>query len=599
MSDRLEHRGPDDAGAYIDAGVGFAMRRLSIIDIEGGHQPLSNEDGTVVAVCNGEIYNYRELREELQRAGHKFRTQSDTEVIVHLFEELGPRFPARLRGMFAIALWDTKTRTAIFARDRFGIKPLVYSLAGDQFAFSSELKSLVEAPGFDRSVSASALASYLTFNWITAPATIYTSASKLPPGCVLVLRDGVPAIDAFAKPYDGETSLGDITDSEAEEQLISRLADAVAAHMVADVPVGVLLSGGVDSSLITALASRHSHGSLKTFSIGFDDPEYNELAKARRVAAQFGTEHHEIVVRPDIADVTQSVARTLDEPLGDSSAVPTYLVSALAAADVKVALSGDGGDELFGGYNTYVADWLGRWLWPATVLARPAIRRTPDTASRISDRVKRFVEGARLPPLERHCAWLEVFSAEQRSRLVTAEWQDGSFDTLAEHRRQYNAADDLDPAMRLQHLDVTTYLADDLLRKVDMASMAHSLEVRVPLLDFAVSDFAYHLPAHLKVQRFAKKRVLRRVARTLLPADILDSRKQGFSIPASSWLRNDLRPLLDEVLSPAHLTEQGFFDARVVRRLVDEHTLRRADHSRRIWSVMMFTLWADHHGLTT
>lgn len=595
MNGRLRHRGPDDSGVYIGAGVGLAMSRLSIIDLDGGHQPLVSEDGQVVVVCNGEIYNYRELRSELRSAGHNFRTESDTEVIVHLFEEYGSRFPERLRGMFAIALWDAKSRSLLLARDRFGIKPLVYSLTRGGLAFSSELDSLAEFPDFDRSVAPAALVSYLAFNWISGPQTIYKGASRLPPGCTLVLRDGASAMRRFGRPFDDRTSLTGITEAEAEAELIDRLRESVNAHLVADVPVGVLLSGGVDSSMLTALAAQQSSTRLKTFSIGFDDPTYNELAKARRVARLFGTDHHELVVSPDVAAVTQSVARALDEPLGDSSAIPTYLVSELAAADVKVVLSGDGGDELFGGYNTYVAASLARWLWPAAILARPFVRRMPDTKSRMSDRVKRFVEGAPLPALERHGAWLEVFSADQRERLLTPGWRVPGVDPMMEHRQQYDDVQELDPAMRLQHVDVGTYLADNLLRKVDLTSMAHSLEVRVPLLDFAVSDFAYHLPEHLKVRRLQKKRLLRRAARGLLPAEILDARKQGFSIPAASWLRDDLRPMIDDVLSPGTLRAQGFFEPGAVGRLVDEHTARRVDHSRRIWSVLMFTLWADHH----
>src|SRR3954454_19556912 len=420
MNSALMHRGPDDQGTFVDGPAGLAARRLSIIDLEGGHQPIANEDATVHVVQNGEIYNHAELRRELEQRGHAFRTRCDTEVLVHLYEEHEPDFVERLRGMFAIALWDASRRRLLLARDRFGIKPLYVHRGGGDVAFASELKSLVRLPGFRREVDPRALESFLAFNSIPGPLSIFRDTEKLLPGHFLLADEHGDQAHEYARP----APLPERRESEAAlaDELRERLRDSVRAHLVADVPVGVLLSGGVDSSALAALAAEESGERVRTFSIGFEEREFNELDLARLVAKRYDTEHHELVVRPDAAELLPRLAEVFDEPLADSSALPTYLVSELTSQNVKVALSGEGGDELFGGYYTYVADLMAPRLRPLAWLARPMVERLPSTSGKVSFdyKAKRFVRGARLPPLERHHAWKEIFSADARAELGCA-----------------------------------------------------------------------------------------------------------------------------------------------------------------------------------
>src|SRR5215207_2465795 len=417
----LRHRGPDSDGLFSEPGVALAARRLSIIDLEGGSQPQQNEDGSVIVVQNGEIYNYRQLRAELQRSGHRFSTASDTEVLAHLYEEHGDDFVTRLRGMFAVALWDARRHRLLLARDRFGIKPLYFSDAGGRLAFASELKAMLELPGFSRRIEPRAMAAYLAFNSVPAPLTIFADARKLPPGCTLAWQEGDAVENRFARPAPvpaEQARRG--PEGELAEELRSALRDSVAAHLVADVPVGVLLSGGVDSAGLTALAATARSEPVRTFSIGFEESSFNELERARLVARRYGTEHHELIVRPDGAELLPKLVESFDEPFGDSSAVPTYLVSELAATEVKVALSGEGGDELFGGYYTYVADLLARRVGRLAALAAPLAEALPSSAGRVGFdyKAKRFARAAGLAPLERHHAWKEIFSPGTRAELV-------------------------------------------------------------------------------------------------------------------------------------------------------------------------------------
>jgi asparagine synthase (glutamine-hydrolysing) len=596
MSRRLIHRGPDSDGLFHRGQVALAARRLSIIDLEGGDQPIANEDGSVVVVQNGEIYNHRELRRELERRGHRFATASDTEVLVHLYEEHGDGFVERLRGMFAVAVWDSRRARLLLARDRFGIKPLYYRLVGGTLSFASELKAMLEQPGFSRAIDPRAVAAYLAFNSIPAPLTIFSEARKLPAGTVLAWQDGALTESRYARPEPVPAArVRSGPEAQLAEELREVLRDSIRAHLVADVPVGVLLSGGVDSAGIAALAAGEQGEAVKTFSVGFEESSFDELSRARLVAERYRTDHHELVLRPDAVDLLPRLVEAFDEPFGDSSALPTYLVSQLAAGEVKVALSGEGGDELFGGYHTYVADLLAPRLGPLAALAAPLVEALPSSDSKASFdyKAKRFVRAARLPPLERHHAWKEIFSAERRASLLAAG--DPGWDPVDLYRERYAETAGAEPLARLQDVDLGIYLVDDLLVKTDRSSMAHSLELRVPFLDRRVAEFALGLATPLKVRRFAKKRLLRSALAPLLPDQILRGPKQGFSIPVAAWLRGPLEPFAREVLSPATLERQGCLDPAVVAPLIERHCSGREDLSRQLWGLIALTLWFDRY----
>jgi asparagine synthase (glutamine-hydrolysing) len=588
MSATLAHRGPDSFGEFSDGNVALAARRLSIIDLETGDQPIANEDGTLQVVQNGEIYNYRELRRELERAGHHFRTQGDTEVLLHLYEEYGDRFAERLRGMFAIAIWDARHRRLVLARDRFGIKPLYYRAADNELAFASELRALPRGE-----IDPDALEAFLAFNSIPAPLTIFREIRKLPPGHLLSWEHGRVELRRFARPAPIEELRKD-EEAELVEELRSRLRDSVRAHLVSDVPVGVLLSGGVDSAFLAALAAEESSETLRTFSIGFEERSFDELAGARLVAERYGTQHRELVLRPDAALLLPALADAFDEPFADSSALPTYLVSQLAASDVKVALSGEGGDELFGGYYTYAADLLAARVGGLARLAGPLVERLPTSTSRASFdyKAKRFVRAAHLPPLERHHGWKEIFSPDLRAELTGGRSPFDPVDILRDRYRETEGAEEL---ARLQDVDLGIYLVDDLLVKTDRASMAHSLEARVPYLDTVVTDLALALPTRHKIRGLSKKVLLRKAAVPLLPREIVHGKKRGFSIPAAAWLRGELEPFARETLSRETLHRQGFFQPEVVARLLDDHVAGREDRSRQLWGLLAFTLWHERH----
>jgi len=595
MSRRLHHRGPDSDGTFERGPVALAARRLSIIDLEHGEQPIANEDGSVVVVQNGEIYNYRELKRELERAGHRFATDCDTEVLVHAYEEHGDSFLERLRGMFAIALWDDRRRRLLLGRDRFGIKPLYYAAEDGGLIFSSELKAMLEHPGFSRQTDPRAIAAFLAFNSIPAPLTIYAAARKLPPGHLLAWEGGEVEVRRFARPRP--VPAGEVRREGAAAlaiELQSTLRDSVRAHLVSDVPVGVLLSGGVDSGALTALAAAESPERLKTFSIGFEESGFDELARARLVAERYGTDHQELIVRPDAVQLLPKLVEAFDEPFGDSSAVPTYLVSELAAGEVKVALSGEGGDELFGGYYTYVADLLAPRIGRLAALSAPLVEALPSSDARVGFdyKAKRFARAAALSdPLERHHAWKEIFSPAARHSLL--DGRATAWDPLDLYRERYAETAGAEPLARLQDVDLGIYLADDLLVKTDRLSMAHSLELRVPFLDPLVAGFASALPTAMKVRGTAKKRLLRRAVAPLLPKEIVRGRKQGFSIPLAAWLRGPLEPFAREVLSAPNLERQGYLDPAVVAGVLDRHCSRREDLSRQLWGLMSLTLWGD------
>ncbi len=605
MNGTLAHRGPDDAGQFVAPGVGLAMRRLSIIDLAGGAQPIANEDASVHVVQNGEIYNYRALRARLVARGHAFRTNSDTEVLVHLYEEHGPRFARELRGMFAIALWDASSARLVLARDPFGIKPLHYRLDGEELAFASELKALPAGE-----VDLEAIEAFLAYNVIPGPLTVYRETRKLQPGHVATwtAAEGL-RLERYARVgADQSLTERDEPSAALAEELRARLRDSVRAHLLADVPVGVLLSGGVDSATLCALAAQESSERVKTFSIGFKEQSFDELANARLVAKRYDTDHHELVLEPDAASLLPAFARIFDEPFADSAALPTYLVSQLAAEHVKVVLSGEGGDELFGGYYTYVADLLAPRFAPARALLEPLARALPTSSDRVSFdyKAKRFTRGLGLPPLERHHAWKEIFSAEARAELLGRS--DGApgagkrgtngdaaaaTDPLVCLRERYAETEGCAELSRLQDVDLGVLMVDDLLTRTDRASMAHSLEVRVPFLDPLVSSFAFGLPQRHKVRGFKKKRLLREAVAPLVPPEIVRGAKRGFSIPAARWLRGELEPFAREVLSEETVRRHGFFDEKAVTRVLDSHVSGRVDVSRQLWGLISFTLWAE------
>ena len=590
MSAALVHRGPDSSGEYSDGPVALAARRLAIIDLAGGDQPIANEDGTCVVIQNGEIYNYPELRRELERDGHTFRTDSDTEALVHLYEQHGTGFARRMRGMFAVAIWDARARRLVLARDRYGIKPLYYRHDAGELSFASELRALPRGE-----IDLDALEAFLAFNSIPAPYSIFRDVRKLPAGHLLVWEDGRIELERFARP--APVQIAELRrDDEAEliEELRARLRESVRAHLLADVPVGVLLSGGVDSAALAALAAEETTGPIHTFTIGCSERSFDERADARLVAERYGTNHHELLVQPDPTLLLPTLADVFDEPFADSSALPTYLVSQLAAEHVKVALSGEGGDELFGGYYTYAADLLADRLAPLARIARPFVERLPASTAKASFdyKAKRFVRAAHLPPLERHHGWKEIFSADARAELTGRR---SAFDPVDVYRARYDETEGADGLARLQDIDLGVYLVDDLLVKTDRASMAHSLEARVPFLDDGVAGFALGLPPEQKVRGLSKKVLLRKAVEPLVPHEIVHGRKRGFSIPAARWLRGELEPFARETLSAATLGRQGFFEPAAVARVLDEHVAGREDRSRRIWGLLAFTLWYERH----
>jgi asparagine synthase (glutamine-hydrolysing) len=591
MCDVIRHRGPDDEGVWLDEGIALGMRRLSIIDLSGGHQPIANEDGTVWVVFNGEIYNFRELRAELQQAGHRFATSSDTEVIVHAYETWGKDAIARLRGMFGLAIWDTRSRTLILARDRAGIKPLYYAVAGGRLLFGSELKSLLCAPELSRELDLDALDHYLSFLYTPRDGSIFRDVMKLPPGHHLIWKDGTTHVQPYWRPSTDEGFTG--TEGEAVEALHAVLADAVESHMVSDVPVGAFLSGGVDSSVVVALMARAGAGRVKTFSIGFDDPAFDELEHARKVARHYDTDHHEFVVRPDALSILDDIIRHFDEPFADASAIPTWYVSEIARRHVTVVLSGDGGDELFGGYDRYVPH-------PRVVAfdryAPRGLRRVAAIAA------ERLPHGARGRNFLRHVGRSEqgryldairYFSTDEKPALLSADVREalGGLDPEARLARHFDRYAHLPWPSQMMRFDLETYLPDDILTKVDRMSMAHSIESRVPLLDNSVIDFAESLPPSLKIKGGRRKHVLKEVAARLLPEGIVDRRKQGFAVPIGNWFRGDLRELFaDTLLSPSAL-QRGYFEPRFVRRIVDEHLSGRRDHTLRLWQLVVFERW--------
>jgi asparagine synthase (glutamine-hydrolysing) len=587
----IRHRGPDDEGVWVDDGIALGMRRLSIIDVAGGHQPIHNEDRTVWIVFNGEIYNFRELRAELEREGHRFSTSTDTEAIVHAYEQWGPGAIRRLRGMFGLALWDARRATLLVARDRTGIKPMYYAAAGGRLFFGSELKSLLCAPEVPTDLDLDALDHFLSFLYTPRDGSIFRGVRKLPPGHLLTWCRGRLQVEPYWQPSTSEPFAG--SESDATAALHDVLLGAVRSHMISDVPIGAFLSGGVDSSLVVALMARLSSGRVKTFSIGFDEPSFDELAHARRVAEHYGTDHHEFVVRPDALAILDRLIGHFDEPFADASAIPTWYVSEMARRHVTVVLSGDGGDELFGGYDRYLPHPR---VAAFDQYAPEGLRRVAAfAADRLphGTRGKNFLRHVGRSERGRYIDAIRYFSADEKPALLSAEirralQRDDPEARLARHFDRYA---DLPWPSQMMRFDLQTYLPEDVLTKVDRMSMAHSIESRVPLLDNEVVDFATSLPAAIKIRNGRRKHVLKEVAAPLLPDGLVDRAKQGFGVPLGVWFRGGLRELFaDTLLSPTAL-QRGYFEPRFVRQLADEHLSGRRDHTLRLWQLVIFERW--------
>lgn len=596
MSHVLRHRGPDGHDLHVDGPLAMGARRLAIVDPAGGGQPAANEDGSVRVVLNGELYDLARLRAGLRRRGHELRGAGDAEVLAHLYEERGEQFVAGLRGMFAVAVWDGRERRLVLARDCFGVKPLLYALDGRRLHFASELRALLALGDVPRDLDPDALHTYLAINAVPAPRTMVRAVRRLPAGHMVVVQDGRAELRRHARvrPVPHDELRRDAAPALAAE-LRGRLADSVRAHLVADVRVGVLLSGGVDSGGVAALAARETGPGLPTFTIGFDEPSFDERAGARLIARRYGTDHHEEVLGATrAAELLARVAGEMDEPRGDATAVPYWLLARMASGTVKAALSGEGADELFGGYQTYVADVLGARGAAAAAALGPVVERWPSSSGRLGLdlRLRRLALGAGRDALERHHAYKEIFSAQARAGLVTPAWR-SSADPLAAYRARFAETAGAPLLARLQDVDAGTFLADDLLTQADRAGMAHGLEVRVPYLDPVVAELALALPTTAKVRGLRTKALLRDALAPLLPRAVVRGPKRGFCSPAAAWLRGPLEPFAREVLQGPMLARQGVFRPGAVAAALDRHVARREDLSRPLWALLAFTLWHD------
>ncbi len=623
MTSALAHRGPDDEGEVfsglnlsashgIQPGVALGFRRLSIIDLGGGHQPIANEDESVWVVFNGEIYNFEVLRRRLEGSGHRFRTQSDSETIVHLYEDEGTDCFKHLNGMFSIAIWDSRKHRLVLGRDRLGQKPLYYFQEPGRVLFASELKSLLEVEGVPREVDANSLDEYLAYQYVPYPNSILQGVKKLPPAHFAVFdtesisssqgaSDGAAFFPAELKSSWQPNFNFESTESEADavHQLRELMESSVQLRMQSDVPLGAFLSGGVDSSLIVALMQKQSATPVKTFSIGFPIEEYDETAFAQQVANALGTEHHEFQVTPDCVEILPKLAWHYDEPFADSSAIPTWYVSEMTRQHVTVALSGDGGDELFAGYPRYKAIRLGSYIDRMgpfkNLLAAAAWQKLPGSARQkgLLRRFKRFSSAIAMPSLRRYFDWIGIFNETRRAELYTDEFveklsADDPFDFLL---RAYQKSEHRDPVTAVSLADLTTYLTCDLNNKVDIASMAHGLEVRQPFLDHRLVEFAAALPIKHKFRWLKGKRILKSAFGEMLPEAIWNRPKMGFGVPLDYWFRNELREMTHDLLLSSRAVERGYFRKETVQRLLSEHESKTFDHAYRLWSLLVLELW--------
>lgn len=605
MVDCLQHRGPDDRGTHCESlahdpggllpGVALGFRRLSIIDLEGGHQPMSNEDGTVWMVFNGEIYNYRDLRRRLEGSGHTFRTDSDSECIVHLYEDLGTDCFAHLNGMFAVAIWDRTKRQLVLGRDRLGKKPLFYQFANQQLLFGSELKALSESPSFDSSLSPAAIDQFLTYQYIPHPNSIFERSRKVPPGHYAVFNEQGAQVRNYWK---ANFRLEEELDSKsAVEQLDELLNDSIRLRLRSDVPLGAFLSGGVDSSLIVALSQKQLDQPLHTFSIGFHESDFDETKYAQQVADWVGTDHREYKVTPDAVSVLDQLVWHYDEPFGDSSAIPTWYLSQWTRKHVTVALSGDGGDELFAGYDRYRALWMSRWLHRAAapVLGSRMVQGLPASNRQRSfiRRVQRFGEALNQPLARRYMNWLQIFPEKMRADLYSDDFVSRlpDEDPFEFFESAWKDVGNRDAVTKASLGDLVTYLPCDLMTKVDIASMAHSLECRQPFLDYRLVEFAAKLPVKHKF-RFGKGKLLLRAAfDRILPRQIWNRKKMGFGVPLGAWFQNELRSLTEQRLLGSDVRCHQFFRPEALQALIDQHMSGRINHCYRLWNLLVLESW--------
>lgn len=600
MNQTMIHRGPDDGGVFVGPGIGLGHRRLSIIDLAGGHQPMSNEDGTIWVLLNGEIYNYPELRADLLPRGHQFATKSDTEAIVHLYEEYGEDCFARLRGMFAIALWDSKNRKLILARDRVGKKPLFYSANGKRILFGSELKALLAADSLSGGIDEQALSDYFSFGYIPAPKTIYRAVRKVLPGHYLVATAG-----GVRETKYWDLSFRNVeqhSEEEWSERLRHSLCEATRVRLMSDVPLGAFLSGGIDSSSVVAMMSHLMKRAVTTCSIGFNEAKYNEAEYAEQVSKLFSTDHHVETVTPNATEIVDKLAWHYDEPFADSSAIPTYYVSKIARGHVTVALGGDGGDESFAGYRRYKLDYYENRLrahFPAALrrsVFGPLGRWYPPLAwaPRVF-RAKATFQSLSRSPLEGYFNSVSYFRPDDKQRLFTSDFRGklGGYDSLNVFREYYDRADTDDPLSKIQYVDIKTYLTDDILTKVDRASMAVSLEVRAPMLDHQFMELAAAIPSSLKLRNGTGKYILKKALEPTLPADILYRAKQGFAIPLGDWFKRELKDMAHQVILE---TDDGVLDKRFLRTIWDQHQKNYYDRSALLWATLMFRKWQAAFG---
>ncbi len=603
MVDTLRHRGPDDEGARVGSGVGLGMRRLSIIDVEGGRQPFSSEDDRIQLVANGEIYNHAPLRAELIAKGHRFRSRSDIEVILHGYEEFGIEVLGRLRGMFAFALWDGPKRRFFAARDRAGEKPLYYAQTPTRLLFGSEIKALLVQAEVSREVDLEALDQFLTYEYVLTPRTMFSDVRTVPPAHYLIYERGAVKVERY---WDvASVTARDWTEDDAAAALRETLARAVSGQMMSDVPLGAFLSGGIDSSAIVGLMSEAAGGTgpVNTFSMGFEAASYNELPYAKEVATRFGTNHREGMVNPDLSDLFERLVTHFDQPFADVSLFPTYLVSQSAREHVTVALSGDGGDELFGGYDTYQAEALARrigtvvpdvalpWLAAAMAVLPPS-----DKKKGLINTVRRFTQGLASAPSEiSQYRWMTFCDAGAKRRLYAPALQSAlvNSDVYAPIRRHLRGAHTDDRLNRQLYADLQVYLNDDILVKVDRMSMATSLETRAPFLDMDVMELAFSMPGHLKIRHGERKHVLKRAMGDLLPESVLTRPKEGFSIPMKTWLRGEWAPMMQDLLGPEPVGRRGWFEPTEVTRRVGEHLAGTHNHAHQLFSLMVLERWAQ------
>jgi asparagine synthase (glutamine-hydrolysing) len=596
MCEVIAHRGPDSRGVFIDGRVGLGVQRLRVIDLETGDQPLFNEDRSIVVVLNGEIYNYRELRTELVAKGHTFRTQSDTEVIVHLYEELGARCVDRLRGMFAFAVWDARQRRLVLARDRLGKKPLFYSAKRGTLWFGSEIRAILEDPEIERTVDFAAIDSFLHYQYVPDPRSAFAELKKLPPAHTLIWRDGEIRIDRYWKLSYRPGPVR--TEPEAHELIRDHLLEATRLRLRSDVPLGAFLSGGVDSSAVVAAMAKQA-SRIKTFSIGFDVADYDETPYAREIARLFDTEHEELRVTPSAMDVLPKLVAHFGEPFADSSAIPSFYLAELTRRHVTVALNGDGGDENFGGYTRYLPHRRERLL----ALPRPlqvALARvarslgTGAAADSFGTRLNRAASWSLMPADDRYAHTMAYFDDRERQALYTDEFREVVRDASPAEdfiRTAFQGSDAADDVNRLLDTDIQTYLPGDLLVKMDIASMAHSLEVRSPLLDHRLMELTASLPGSWKVKDGATKKIFKDALRPWLPSHILDRPKAGFAVPLAHWFRTELRGLPEEIVLDPRALGRGFFREEELRRLIDAHASGKWDNSHKLWALVQLELW--------